>query len=515
MKRQFLSLLMALCLMLTLAPAVSAAESSGERGPLTVDLSPDDIQEVDLPTQSMMLLSEAATGVTGSGTEADPFCINDINGFVTMSRIFNQDKYYGEQHLKLMCDVDLTDPAAASIAPTEWGAYFRYFHGVFDGNGYKITGIPENCYLFLMWHDGEIKNLDVELEGKAATLVYSYFTVGGSFGTTKMSNVTVRSNAAVNLKGSDQANYAPFLYCTGPYFTMEKCTNYADISGVTYASAFYGYNPMPAQGYPTNAKIEIKDCVNHGDLNLRFTGLVFGNPTYLDSSRNITITGLKNYGQIRGTESKHYFCSDAGNNLYTENSYYKQMEDTIATTDMTLTCDDTTCPHKGSVGGLYEGTKLAGLGISVDPVTKAFVIATPSDTTGVDHYIVEAYQYVNLFDDDGKWWGSDRISYFEEIAANAASLSTVGVYDCPLTDGTMPIGLSKYEFIPTQFVYDMSDENENTVVYWLDNSQVLYAERFHYYINRDQTPGSVRWEVLVSAYGGNNQLLDTATLSRP
>lgn len=519
MKKRFLSLLMAFCLMLTLVPAAFAAEANTNgKAPLTVDLSPDDIQEVDL-SSPMMLMSETATGVTGTGTATDPYCINDIDGFVTVAKVFGQNNYYGEKHFKLMCDINLNDTKADEVTPSTWGAYIRYFHGTFDGNGHKITGIPENCYLFLMWHDGEIKNLEVELEGKAATLVYSYFTVGGSFGTTYMSNVTVRSNPAVDLKSNDQANYAPFLYCTGPYFTMENCTNYADISGVTYASVFYGYNPMPAQGYPTDAKIEIKDCVNHGDLNLRYTGLVFGNPTYLNSSRNITITGLKNYGQIRGTESKHYFCSDAGNNLYTENSYYKQMEDAITTADMTLTCGDPTCPHKGSVGGFYEGTKLAGLGLSVDPTTKAFVVTAPTSTADaakVDHYLVTVSAYVSIYSEGGVYGGSNRVSCSELILKSAASLATAKLFDYALTDGTPSEEFYPSAWIGSKGVYELLDITDYTTIkgYWLDNTEPVLGENWHQYINKDKTPGSIQWDVYVTAYNSEGQMLDTVCLVR-
>ena len=64
---------------------------------------------------------------------------------------------------------------------------------------------------------------------------------------------------------------------------MQDCTNYADIIGNTYASAFYGYYPLPLDlnAYPNDAEITFDNCVNHGNINLRYAGPV--SYTHLDT----------------------------------------------------------------------------------------------------------------------------------------------------------------------------------------------------------------------------------------
>lgn len=513
MRKRILSFLATAGLALVLAPAAFAVP------PEMVDAEPIDMPEYVEPAEADPAVidepsAQALTTLEGSGTEDDPILIYDVEDFVEVVKRYTDD-YYGDLSFKLMGNLDLSDPAAASIRPTEWGSYMTYLSGNFDGNGKTISGIPENCFLVMAWHKGEIKNLTVEMNGNAATLVYSSFTVNGAHGTTAMRNVTVTSSAPIQLESNDQANYAPFLFCTGPYFTMEDCVNYADITGPTYASVFYGYYPMPANGYPTNADVQIKNCKNHGNVTLRYAGLVFGNPSGLKSSSNITITGLENYGMIRGTQSAHYFSSDAGGSMYTNDSYFIKAEADISEGGaLEQPCDDTDCAHHGEKGGLINGTTLDGFGISVDPLTKAFEVTPVQNGTTVTHYVVTVSRYVNLFDDDDNREGTDRISYSETISANAAVLETTNVFDYLLKDGPLPADTVEVPWLTEQNVYELYNINTGERVgYWLKNADTASTEKWHYYINADQKPGSVQWDVYVSAYN-EKQLLGTVALDR-
>lgn len=518
MRKRILSLLMAMCLMLAMAPAAFAVDAESEianvadsgRIPVVGNVSTEDILDVNLAVPMALSTTDDVVDLTGNGSAETPYCIYTAAGFSTIVNTFKSG-YHGETHFKLMDDIDLSE---ISYQPSEWGFYIQYLHGSFDGNGYTISGIPENCFLFYAWADGTIKNLTVDMEGNAGTLVYSTVKVDGEFGTTVMSNVTVVSDQTINLTSNDQANYAPFVFCSGPYFTMDGCTNYANITGVTYASVFYGYCPMPVSGYPSDASVNIINCTNHGNITLRYAGLVFGNPTYLNSTRGITVSGLKNYGVIRGTETAHYFSSDAGSNLYVAESYYQTMENSIlGNSQMTLTCEEVNCPNHGSTGNLCVGSELEGLGITVDSTTKAYVVTAPTNGS-VDHYVVTVYRYVHLLDANGNDCGTNRISYSETIEGTASSLATTEVFDCPLIDGAQPENTSEFTWLPSQNVYELVDSNGDTVAYWLDNTVTASTQHWYQYINADKTPGSVQWVVYVSAYDVNNQLLDTASLVR-
>lgn len=519
MRKRILSFLATAGLALVLAPAAFAVP------PEMVDAEPIDMPEYVEPAEADPAVidepsAQALTTLEGSGTEDDPILIYDVEDFVDVVNNYTDD-YYGDLSFKLMGNLDLSDPAAASIRPTEWGSYMTYLSGNFDGNGKTISGIPENCFLVMAWHKGEIKNLTVEMNGNAATLVYSSFTVNGAHGTTAMRNVTVTSSAPIQLESNDQANYAPFLFCTGPYFTMEDCVNYADITGPTYASVFYGYYPLPANGYPTDADVQIKNCKNHGNVTLRYAGLVFGNPSGLKESRKITITGLENYGTICGTESAHYFSSDAGGTAYKYNSYFIDNEKALKDSGkMTLRCEDVDCGHRGQTGELIDGIELRGLSISVAP-NNAYKIEAPVNRP-VDHYTVTVYRYVNIFDSEDIWQGTDRISYTERIEGDEELLETKTIFDYLLKDGDQLGDAEIWPWLPNEdeeddekvFAYKMYDEDGNLIGYWLDNSKAVSTEDFYYYINKNQTAGEAQWEVYVSAYDKDDQLLGTAALIR-
>ena len=502
MCKKFLSLLTALCLMLSLAPAAFAAEESGRGEPTEIPtVSIDDM----VPTTTTPMPMAAATGIEGTGTVNDPYIVSNGAEMVQLAQMF--DQYIGERFIKLNGNIDLTNYASQW---TEWGGLFTYFHGSIDGNGYTISGVPENCYLIYAWHDGTIKNLTFDLKGTAATLVYMSFSVQSSSGTVNyghstMDNVKVVSDETVVLTGNDQANYAPFVFSASPYFTMQNCKNYADISGNTYASVFYGYYPLPLDGYPEDADIQIINCENHGNVAMRYAGLVFGNPSGMGEDRNVTITGLKNYGEIRGTETAHYFCSDAGNSsLYGDGTYFAEKEAALtAGGNMVLTCADPDCSHCGSTGSLCVGNELTGFGLSLNENDKSFTITAPDNAGEVSYYTVTAYAYVNIFTDDTlEPIGTTRISLSDRLSGDNLTTSTVRAYSLKdggeKPDNALELDISRALYLVAG----------NEPYYWLDNSQTIEFN-CKPYINRDRTPGCVDMTVYAAAYNADGMLLDT------
>lgn len=504
MKKKFLALFMVLCLLLSMVPAAFAAEEGSGRGEPT-EIPSVSIEDMVNPATTPMPMA-ADTGIEGTGTASDPYIVSNGAEMVQLAQLF--DQYIGERYIELAGDIDLS---AYASQWTEWGGLFTYFHGSIDGNGYTISGVPENCYLIYAWHDGTIKDLTFDLNGEAATLVYMNFSVTMSNGTvdsgaTVMDNVKVVSDKTVVLTGNDQANYAPFVFSTSPYFTMNECKNYADISGNTYASVFYGYYPLPLNDYPSDASVNITNCENHGDVVMRYAGLVFGNPSGMGEDRNITITGLKNYGEVRGTETAHYFCSDAGNkNLYNEGTYFSEKEAALtADENMALTCDDPNCPNCGSKGSLCVGDELAGFGISLNEEDSTFIITAPENAEEVAYYTVTAYAYVNIFTQGAdEPEGTTRISYTEKLDGD--SLKTTNIRNYALTDGGTKSWLAR-ELDASRGLYIIT--TGTNPCYWLDNA-VEIEPGFYPYISRDKTPGSVNMTVYASAYNSENVLLDT------
>ena len=102
-----------------------------------------------------------AQGLSGSGTEADPYLITSTADWNTFASNVNGNNNYWNQFLKLTADITVTEMAGTSSSK---------FHGTFDGNGYTLTfnkGTAENpfseeyCAPFRYIFGATIKNLHV------------------------------------------------------------------------------------------------------------------------------------------------------------------------------------------------------------------------------------------------------------------------------------------------------------------------------------------------------------------
>lgn len=509
MKKKVLLLMASALLMLAMVPAAFAADN--ER-PL-----PETVPSVSADT--ITTFADAAPLYPGAGTQKDPFIVEISTPEEFQALATQCSKYAGKYyHVTLKNDLDVSQKGITQ--PSEWGAYLNFFMGTFDGQGHTITGIPENCYLIYQIHNATIQNINLDLQGKAGTLLYYTFQINYSDGTidygeNTMSNVTVISDQTIQLTGNDQANYSPFLFATGPYFTMDRCVNKADITGNTYAAVFYGYYQLPLNNPPTDNYLIFKDCINYGDVNLRYAGLVFGNPTGLGDNRHITIDNMKNYGEIRGTESAHFFSSDAGNkDLYNQGTYYNRQEDKLDPKDSTGQ-PSLTSPMRQTdevtqkTGTLCIGTPLTGLTLSVND-KKAFVVTPPTDSSQIAYYTVTVYKYVNLYSADGTPNGSSRISLTEKIPATTESLVTTKFFDYPLRDGTLPTILQDKGFGQGLWYCPGPLQSQG---YWLKNSYDI-SDGMYQYIVAPGISGTTTWDGYVSAYNAENYLLGTSALTR-
>ena len=538
MKKRLLSMLMAMCLMATMVPAAFAADEENGR-PIPDELPI--VYEEDAVTPASEAL---AAEYPGSGTKDDPkvYIIDRPEVFEDLMQscaAYNNGRYYD---VKLAMDLDLSQ----FTAPAEWKAYLTFFMGTFDGGGFTISGIPENCFLFYQIHNATIGNFTLDLNGEAGTLMYYTFRIGkadGSieWGTDKLHDINVVStdkdekSATVELVGNGQANYAPFMFAAGPYFTMDSCNNYANINGNTYAAVFSGYYPLPASGYPSDSYFKFIDCENHGNVTLRYAGLFFGNPTGLRADRNITFEGVKNHGAIRGTETAHFFSSDAGaNDYFVGTGYFNTQENELDPKDsitgeplsnspMRLACDDEKCPNHDTKGTISAENELKDLGVEVVSAEDGTKYYRVQNANSNYTYKITAYHYVSIFlEQNGELVpdGTDRVSITEDVTATN-DYTTTDIKDAYLHDGTLQDGTYPSEY--SDGIEDVDekdclyfcnvDVNNVDYGYWVDSKQQTVSGH-HMYISSDRNPTKVMWDVYVSAYDTSGKLVATADLTR-
>lgn len=516
MKKYLLTFAMGLLLALALAPAAFADDSVPRPDPEYLVVSEDDI-----PMAPMAL---SATQTTGSGTQNDPFLIYDADDFAFLMNYFST--YRGTTYVKLMNNIDISSVVGSVV---QWDGCWKYFQGEFDGNGKTISGLTSDRFLIYGWVGGTIKNLTVDMKGQAGTLVYLPVSIQNgntmTYQATEMNGVNIESTTgAIQLtEGNGQANYAPFIFSSGPYFTMQNCKNYADISGSTYAAVFYGYYPL-ANPLPDDHYYKFIDCENHGDVTYQYAGLIFGNPTGL-FYKNYTLEGIKNYGDLRGTETVHFFSSDANSidaipSYATEGSFLYEQEAKLPEDQVNGKCPDPNCPKHGNdtdyTGGhKYKGGSLEELKVALNGDN--FEVTT---SPGVTKYRATIFCYVSEFayneDASLSYVGTNRMTINQDITTSASSFIIPEFKDYPVVDGPCPSegSLQETSIAGLSFI-----DNEENSCYWWDNSTIGDGEGMllpdHvWYLNGDKTPGSIQWQVYVSAYDSNDNLLDTAVLDR-
>ena len=213
-------------------------------------------------------------GLSGQGTEADPYRISSRTDFDRFADPLNSGIYWVDGvHIRLECEIDLTgrtyDSAVISshrIDGATWGDFDGdAFEGVFDGNGFTIKGlrISGGSYLGLfgmLATDATIKNLSL---------------------------------AAVNVSGSGDYVGGLLGRC-GPRSTVSNCSTTGSVSGARYVGGLAGRS-----GY----RSFLNDCSSSGSVSGEdylggLLGEASGDVTFCGSTS--AVTGGKDVGGLVG-----------------------------------------------------------------------------------------------------------------------------------------------------------------------------------------------------------------------
>lgn len=512
-RRKLTAIVMAAAMMLTMVPSAFAAETDVS----SARPAPDGVLEGTTAPANNTYGINAITdnGLEGAGTQENPYLIQDEDDFQTLMDDSRSTSGMTYDYYRITADLDLDEV----IEPSQWMGYLMYFRGeiegaVPDGNGGTrpavISGMNGDTYLIYGWFGGALKNLEFDLEGKAATINYICGKLDNKYQNCLMQNIDVTSDTTVILGSDAQANYAPFTYSMYGNFTLDNCVNYADISGGTYASVFVGYYPLDHQtGHYT-----FKDCVNKGDISLKHAGMFFGNNSLFvgqnkdyyafdkDNVENnvIQFENCKNEGAITGTNSAYVFSGRPAG----EDSISDAYESYLTTTSSAFQN-----VNGGSVGCISS----LNMALTYDAQGNLEMTPANNSTTPVDHYVVSVYTYVNSYamDNDGDFIynGTDRYGTSQEIAASASDktiqVKYFGVCDYPAYDeGITFVGaINGVDIV----------EYENQKYYWVDNdeSYIQTSEYGYYYYVKSPDEGSGKIDnpsiATLSAYAADGTLL--------
>ena len=191
-----------------------------------------------LLTSAVLFLCCAATTFaqfsgSGSGTESDPFCITNPIQLNQLRNFLNQENVY----FKLEADIDLTEFLEEESPTQGWqpvGTSSTQFKGIFDGNGYTISGLwinrPSTDYVGFFGNlYGSVKNLT--LEGYNVAGRHYTGILAGRSGGYAISNCTILGK----VNGS---NYVGGV--TGYGGGFENITSNVDVNGWDYVGGISG-----------------------------------------------------------------------------------------------------------------------------------------------------------------------------------------------------------------------------------------------------------------------------------
>ena len=275
-----------------------------------------------------------AWGLTGEGTEANPYCINTADDLYTMAKNCNADHKGTGEYFVLKSDINFGGSAEtpmqlpaigkdgnAKIAEIAYG-----FDGTFDGAGHTISGIYHtetgnnaagkyNGIFGSIDKNGVVKNLIISKDNHITG--YNYV------GTIASLNMGLIQNCT---------NYADVTASNFAAGIVKDCQNFGNVKAMTYASGIcggsqsgksvvtYSYliehctnkgnlsttNGVGSAGIAGSYSGAVKDCTNYGitddthgtSKSRQYTAGIVACASYA-----VDIDGCKNYGTVNGVKN--------------------------------------------------------------------------------------------------------------------------------------------------------------------------------------------------------------------
>ncbi len=222
-----------------------------------------------------------AWGLSGSGTEADPYKVSSADDFAKMAANYNADTNTGKGEYFLMTnDIDFGGtadnpvqfPAIGKNADLQIAKIKGGFDGTFDGGNHTISGIYHTYTA-------------MDSKGKYNGL-FSFADVNAV-----IKNIIMGANN--HLCGY---NYVGSIVSVNQG-TVENCVNYADITATNFAAA-------GICGFMVNGNGTVKNCKNYGNLKAMTyaSGICGGSQSGTSlTTYNYVVDNCENYGNMETT----------------------------------------------------------------------------------------------------------------------------------------------------------------------------------------------------------------------
>ena len=283
----------------------------------------------------------------GEGSKDYPFLISTAKELDSLFGLYWQDnKYY-----KLVDDIDMTELPNFATTFEGYGTDNNPFYGTFDGNGKTIIlgkkGSPSKSGLFNKYYDGDIKNLNMEVE-----IVSDRKSLGAIVNSVVFPVSDDASYSITNCKVMGNIRYIGIVegtqagYCIGGFVgvtpntgktIIENCVNGADIKSDSPLNSngqiggFCGSIPF----------VSIKNCINVGNITGGFRcGGIIGEISY---GSPCTIDRCVNRGDIYAN-GRH-------------REYYPYIGGIVGTISGQISMEIRNCVNHGKLDGVYQSDR--------------------------------------------------------------------------------------------------------------------------------------------------------------
>ena len=255
--------------------------------------------EVKLNVKMNGLDRELPAGMTGKGTEAEPFvlktadhlawfrdCVNECNTLVC-AKIADEVK---EIDMSTVCHKADTEKQIAELSWTPIGNFDNNYQGTFDGNGKTISNLYINATsdiagFFGYLAGGNIKNITFDNAKVNSTGIYYTGILAGYAGSCIFENIKTLGNCSVEGK---QITGGIAGIAVG---NISNCENHAEVKGMGSLGGILGMY--------YGSDNSITSCANYGAVTGTYRQ-VGGMVGYFDSG---TIQNSVNYGDITGKDN--------------------------------------------------------------------------------------------------------------------------------------------------------------------------------------------------------------------
>ena len=255
--------------------------------------------EVKLNVKMNGLDRELPAGMTGKGTEAEPFvlktadhlawfrdCVNECNTLVC-AKIADEVK---EIDMSTVCHKADTEKQIAELSWTPIGNFDNNYQGTFDGNGKTISNLYINATsefagFFGYLAGGNIKNITFDNAKVNSTGNYYTGILAGYAGSCIFENIKTLGNCSV--EGKDITGGIAGIAVGN----ISNCENHAEVKGTKSLGGILGMY--------YGSDNSITSCANYGAVTGTYSQ-VGGMVGYFDSG---TIQNSANYGDITGKDN--------------------------------------------------------------------------------------------------------------------------------------------------------------------------------------------------------------------